>query len=1163
MSGEEDESFPTIGGFGSGKPTTPPKNFMYDYSVNSSVDERVGDSPLKGREMKWTVNKGVELEDMLYPSLSAILTEEEEKSVASPLPSIESSSPNPSSSPISPFSKYSSPAHSFGSPSNSVSPMSSPIRRPPISNAGGKYGTIEEDSELTSPIRKSPYTGLRWKVDVSAPYSAVEHRSELSPSENLHMDMDNIGELFLRNRMKNKFRWKLFEEEKKKKAVEARKNNLLLKSSPDRRGSRRESQRNSSSQVFSAKQYQDMLAKQQAIEATPDDVYEQLQRGMNDKRVAVEENMRQTVTGAILRSSSAKQLEKLSEEEESYYRQKLFLSAMNNEEENPILDGGVLYYRIRNEINSQVYESDDDDEFMLVNDDDAETSANQPKRKKVFNEMLQAISKERADSNSNGLHLRREMRVDMAEKLCVDYAADLERFLVADQNRSSTDGLGYSINSLDTEKQARVPSYQKRVAQDMLMTSQLKEGQLPEIFIKTHTKRIDKMSMDAYEQNIKDELEGKKSPKRTNPEDERYNVDLSNYGIGDVQGKCLGDSLVNFDALEKLVLMENRLTHRCIPHILQNLSARSVIHIDLSCNTVHGNINANALAAYFKVPNAVKVLNLSKTGFQCQDIQKLCQGLGSQPYQPLEELILKHNKIGAVGAAALSAYLCREMTLEIDKFCYRDKTVGKSITKLKSLNLAWNNVKEEGASLLAVAIRTSLFLKFLDLSANGIDDKGGQKLGSAIPFTESLETLILQQNYIMSPACFVFSRVLKAHVSMQVLDLSLNPVGEPGARSLFRTILSGLRCFVMMRSCTFDEDANIFNHSNPSVDSPYELDLSVPYDTSVTLALRNMMEKDPQNCKIQEVTYREKPGGGPSVAVGLQLSPTGDLCLKGTTERWVPPMEGVVNLKFIYNEKIPTLDMKASKTAMFVLQIIIVTARTEDDRKKWLRLLCADLYCTCEQAQSVIDHFVEKQVIGIGGLKKIDVVTAMWNRLLDPENMIPFLMKNLTTPESLKTLIYNMSVDIFKFNWVNPTGHWRFNLANRAQRLCMTKFIAINRLESEHSERKSGREDTSQQGDWYNFRNATYEGPPLPYMEAKKSPVEETAEGGAGAAVTPEVPFMVDKEFTENMPVVGMIEFDYVSTRRPMQVSLSLRFKGLILYTVGILCNAEWNIRQL
>ena len=63
----------------------------------------------------------------------------------------------------------------------------------------------------------------------------------------------------------------------------------------------------------------------------------------------------------------------------------------------------------------------------------------------------------------------------------------------------------------------------------------------------------------------------------------------------------------------------------------------------------------------------------------------------------------------------------------------------------------------------------------------------------------------------------------------------------------------------------------------------------------------------------------------------------------------------------------------------------------------------------------------------------------------------------------------SMGFDLFKFNWINPTGRWRFNLEDENQRTCMLKFITINAIESEFSEKRSGREDTSQMEDWSNF----------------------------------------------------------------------------------------------
>jgi hypothetical protein len=104
-----------------------------------------------------------------------------------------------------------------------------------------------------------------------------------------------------------------------------------------------------------------------------------------------------------------------------------------------------------------------------------------------------------------------------------------------------------------------------------------------------------------------------------------------------------------------------------------------------------------------------------------------------------------------------------------------------------------------------------------------------------------------------------------------------------------------------------------------------------------------------------------------------------------------------------------------------------------------------------------------------------------------------------------------LSFPKFKFNWVNPTSFWRLDLSNRAQRVVMMSIICINHIESEFSKTKSGRTDTSQKNNWYNFRNERY-APPGEHLQ--------------------EIEF--NASFLTKLPTSGVVEFDYVSTTRPI-----------------------------
>ena len=104
-----------------------------------------------------------------------------------------------------------------------------------------------------------------------------------------------------------------------------------------------------------------------------------------------------------------------------------------------------------------------------------------------------------------------------------------------------------------------------------------------------------------------------------------------------------------------------------------------------------------------------------------------------------------------------------------------------------------------------------------------------------------------------------------------------------------------------------------------------------------------------------------------------------------------------------------------------------------------------------------------------------------------------------------------MTIDEYRFNWTNPTGHWRLNLGMHKQLFVMMKVVAINKVESDFSKdfQQSGRDDTSQEGTWYNFRNAQF-----------------VTNRGSRSIV-------IDQEFVEHLPRSGIIDFDYVSTTRP------------------------------
>jgi hypothetical protein len=264
-----------------------------------------------------------------------------------------------------------------------------------------------------------------------------------------------------------------------------------------------------------------------------------------------------------------------------------------------------------------------------------------------------------------------------------------------------------------------------------------------------------------------------------------------------------------------------------------------------------------------------------------------------------------------------------------------------------------------------------------------------------------------------------------------------------------------------MRGCSYEEDESIFNNSNPSLQSPYRLDMSEPYSCAVLSELATKMILDPTNCSFESLAHKETPK---SAEVPISLAVQGNqLVNRFGGEVWVPPTSGTLIVHFSQVVFIPTVANAIEERAFNVLQVIVENGRTEADRRNWLRLLCRDVSCTTAQAQRMIDRFVSNKTIGPGGLKAADILRSLWKHLLDTENMFDFLCKNADA-QARKDLVYALTIKRYKFNWSNPTGSWRLNLADKEQRAIMLQLVAINSVESEFSRNHSHRGDTSQSG---------------------------------------------------------------------------------------------------
>jgi hypothetical protein len=465
-----------------------------------------------------------------------------------------------------------------------------------------------------------------------------------------------------------------------------------------------------------------------------------------------------------------------------------------------------------------------------------------------------------------------------------------------------------------------------------------------------------------------------------------FDIDLADYGIGDERGLCLGPCLDKLTNISTLGLRGNRLTRGSIPTILGFIPYRHLMTLDLSRNDLHR--CADDLMRFFMKEPILQVLDLSYTGLTCQDVMTIFGPL-LQVNSNLQDIDLSNNKIELEGVAVISSIL------------------EKPYCTLQAVSLSWNNVGCEGAQLLAAAIATNNSLQDLNLSCTNIGDVGGQRLAFSLGTNTSMQTLVLSQNTIRDGTCFVFSMVswchlpsffvkyvfvimvvmyvsqtLPKHPKMRALDLCGNPLGEIGARSLFRTILNesakgGFRPLISMRQCTYAIDDGIFNHSYPEMDSPYTLDMTVPYDVAILMELLNMTVNEPGICKCDTITWRDSLTSTNESNVSVTVSANNKLVYRSSGMPWSPPTTGIVRVHFSKTTAMPTMERMIPAGALAVLEKIILWASTDSDRRKFLECMWTDMYCTTKQAQGMIDRFKSKEmkkIISPGGLSVQDVL---------------------------------------------------------------------------------------------------------------------------------------------------------------------------------------------
>jgi len=113
------------------------------------------------------------------------------------------------------------------------------------------------------------------------------------------------------------------------------------------------------------------------------------------------------------------------------------------------------------------------------------------------------------------------------------------------------------------------------------------------------------------------------------------------------------------------------------------------------------------------------------------------------------------------------------------------------LEKLKTLDLSENKLSDSGTSKLVEGLQsTNLGLSALQLSGNGIGDAGAAAIATFISKNKTVSKIVLRDNKISDEGAIALANALKENDLIDEIDLANNRIGNKGAMALRKSLKS-------------------------------------------------------------------------------------------------------------------------------------------------------------------------------------------------------------------------------------------------------------------------------------------------------------------------------------------------------------------------------------
>mmetsp|Transcript_16862 Transcript_16862/g.31366 ORF Transcript_16862/g.31366 Transcript_16862/m.31366 type:complete len:1427 (-) Transcript_16862:243-4523(-) len=508
---------------------------------------------------------------------------------------------------------------------------------------------------------------------------------------------------------------------------------------------------------------------------------------------------------------------------------------------------------------------------------------------------------------------------------------------------------------------------------------------------------------------------------------------------------------------------------------------------------------------YQTLDGVVKMLSLKEVG--ARNLLKLDLSgisIAMKSFLPLCKAIRAHQHLKSVFLADVGLGRCIQAKRCIGEIL--------SCTSMRQLDLGWNSFDSEvfehlGERLVETERLQSLCISNCSVAHNTNYDIPIVYFLEYLMQNKTLTYLDISLNRIDYRGALVVEDALEHHKKLLELDICYNPLGTTGMRSILRLLCrdhSSLMHFLndgcSTGTCSDSEidDLQIFSVTNPG--GRYRLDLTRPYHRTLLRMLYKTTERFGLTADQTFENLSFSPGSYAHASKdidGWQVQNTGNLAVTFSIEKGMEKaLKGVNDTDYALmlerHSEMMRLRPGFKKVVPLFAQWRTIEGRSQD-QVVMLDALSKDFLISFPQMQQLS--------------KSRALVSDIITRLLHcVTGGVPARYLTMLLTPSLGEYVRNQKKlwTLLGFNVENPTGHYRLNLSLNSDHGVAESLMLLDRWEVS-VDRKLGRVDVSQKGNLSHLRNEKYQDRELLYGSIAEW----------------------------NMPDCDVLEFDYVSSKRP------------------------------